>query len=442
MENQIFCTQDGRDFRWQIFLNDPLGQLYQSIPFDALSAQFPVHSGRGAPKFFDVKGMIGLQVLKAYLNLSDDKLRQRINTDWALQYFCGIRLGPGEMIKDRDIVGRSRRWLAQHIDYDSFQEKLAQHWAPQIEQKSAVLMDATCYEVNLRYPTDVKLLWESCDWIWMLIDRWRLWLGKTRLRRKQKQIYERYVTFQKLKRKPKKRRIRITRSLLGLLKKGLDSWAKMKQINGQAIILSQKQMERKALIEQVYEQQLRHFQDPTAKIPNRIVSLAQPWIRPIVRGKEIKKVEFGPKVHLFNVDGISFVEHFSFDAFNESKRLESTIDLHENYFGTCRYLAADKIYGTNANRKACLRITTTFVPKGRKPKHPDVQKQQIQKRLRAARASQMEGAIGNEKQHYGLHKIKATRPDTQKLWLCFGVWTASAVKISKRRQRDRLSKVA
>ena len=51
MENQIFCTQDGRDLRWQIFLRDPLGQLHQSIPFEALAAQFPIASGRGAPGF-------------------------------------------------------------------------------------------------------------------------------------------------------------------------------------------------------------------------------------------------------------------------------------------------------------------------------------------------------------------------------------------------------
>lgn len=442
MENQIFCTQDGRDFRWQIFLDTPLGRLYQSIPFDQLASLFPVPSGRGAPRFFHVKGMIALQILKAYLNLSDDKLRQRINTDWALQYFCGIRLGPGQKIKDQDIVGRTRRWLAEHIDYDRFQEQLARHWQPHLRQKSAVLMDATCYEVGMRYPTDVKLLWESCQWMWTLIDAWNFRLGQPRIRRKQKQIYERYVAFQKLKRKPKTRRISITRSLLRLLKKALNVWAAMKQQHGQNILLLHKEWQRKQLIEQVYDQQLLHFEDPEAKIQDRILSLSQPWVRPIVRGKEIKKTEFGPKVHLFNVDGISFVEHFSFDAFNESQRLEATVQLHESYFGKCRHIGADNIYATNANRRFCLGMTTSFVPKGRKPKHKNQARWRIKNRLRAARASQMEGAIGNEKQHYGLNRIKATRQDTQKLWICFGIWTASAVKISNRLKQLPLSRVA
>ena len=442
MENQIFCTQDGRDFRWLIFLQDPLGQLYQSIPFEALAAQFPPPSARGAPAFFDVKGMIALQFLKAYLNLSDDKLRQRINTDWALQYFCGIRLGPGQKIKDKDIVGRCRRYLAEHIDYDRFQEQLAGYWRPYMEQSSAVLMDATCYEVGIRYPTDAKLLWEACEWMWALIDAWNFRLGQSPVRRKQKEIYGRYVSFQKLKRKPTTRRIRITRSLLKLLKKALNTWVDMKRRHGPTILLPQAAMARKELIEQIYEQQWLHFEDPEARIPNRIVSLSQPWVRPIVRGKEIKKVEFGPKVHLFNVDGISFVEHFSFDAFNESQRLPTTVALHEQYFGKCRHLAADKIYGTNANRRFCLGMTTTFVPKGRKPKHKDPVQERIKSRLRAARAAHMEGAIGNEKQHYGLNKIRATRADTQQLWICFGIWTASAVKISKRLDRPLLAEVA
>ena len=87
-------------------------------------------------------------------------------------------------------------------------------------------------------------------------------------------------------------------------------------------------------------------------------------------------------------------------------------------------------------------MTTSFVPKGRKPKVRDPVAQRLKKRLRAARAAHMEGAIGNEKMHYGLNRIKATRQDTQKLWIYFGVWTASAVKIAKRITTKLQSKAA
>jgi hypothetical protein len=40
-----------------------------------------------------------------------------------------------------------------------------------------------------------------------------------------------------------------------------------------------------------------------------IVSIDKPHIRPIVRGKEAKGVEFGAKLHKLQIDGISFIEH-------------------------------------------------------------------------------------------------------------------------------------
>ena len=51
--------------------------------------------------------------------------------------------------------------------------------------------------------------------------------------------------------------------------------------------------------------------------PNRIVSLSKPYIRPIVRGKETKTVEFGAKCNNILIDGISFIEKLSFNGFNE-----------------------------------------------------------------------------------------------------------------------------
>ncbi|MEL6834632.1 MAG: hypothetical protein AAFP77_16675, partial [Bacteroidota bacterium] len=95
-----------------------------------------------------------------------------------------------------------------------------------------------------------------------------------------------------------------------------------------------------------------------------------------------------------------------------------------------------------ANRRYCTGMTTTFVPKGRKPKVPDPIVRKLKKQLRSARAAHMEGAIGNEKLHYGLNRIKATRADTQKLWIHFGVWTASAVKIAKRIAAQELRQAA
>ncbi len=100
----------------------------------------------------------------------------------------------------------------------------------------------------------------------------------------------------------------------------------------------------------------------------------KPYIRPIVRGKEVKAVEFGAKVNKLQIYGISFIEHLSFDNFNEGTRLKQTIYLAQSLFkAKTGILGADAIYATNANRNFVTAndIKTDFKRKGKKTKHHD-----------------------------------------------------------------------
>ena len=103
--------------------------------------------------------------LKAYLNLSDEKLIERFNTDWALQLFCGKLLKDNQRIKDKAIVSRIRSYIGQHTDWQQLQDVLINHWKRDMNNTHVLLMDATCYESYIRFPTDVKLLWECCQWV-------------------------------------------------------------------------------------------------------------------------------------------------------------------------------------------------------------------------------------------------------------------------------------
>ena len=90
-----------------VFLSTDLGQLYQSIPLQALACKVPSplyeKSGRGRKPFLKVEGGIALMILKHYLGLSDELLIERLNTDWCMQYFCGVQLGLRK-IKDKNLV--------------------------------------------------------------------------------------------------------------------------------------------------------------------------------------------------------------------------------------------------------------------------------------------------------------------------------------------------
>ena len=90
------------------------------------------------------------------------------------------------------------------------------------------------------------------------------------------------------------------------------------------------------------------------KVSDRIVSIGRHYVRPTVRGKETKSVEFGAKVNNIRIDGISFIEHLSFKAFNEDIRLKDCIRMQQKLMNVrVRCVAADSIYANNANRKFC-----------------------------------------------------------------------------------------
>lgn len=205
-------------------------------------------------------------------------------------------------------------------------------------------------------------------------------------------------------------------------------------------VLSAHNYNRLKIISKLREQQWQMYvgNQPREAIKDKIVSLHKPYVRPIVRGKEVKPVEFGAKVNVLQVDGISFIEHFSYNAFNEGTRLQSTVDLQRRYFGHCHQMGADAIYATNENRRYCTRnkIATSFVTKGKEGKLKE-QKSQMRSILGKIRSTVLEGSFGNEKNHYQMNKIKARTECNEKAWIFFSLLTCNAMQISKRMQAAR-----
>lgn len=104
---------------------------------------------------------------------------------------------------------------------------------------------------------------------------------------------------------------------------------------------------------------------------NRIVSIFQPHIRPIVRGKAKAKTEFGAKIGASIYEGYTFIDHYSWDAYNESSDMALHIKLFEERFGYLpATILADKIYMNTDNRKLLkeYEINTYSKPLGRPPK--------------------------------------------------------------------------
>ena len=104
------------------------------------------------------------------------------------------------------------------------------------------------------------------------------------------------------------------------------------------------------------------------------MSLSQPYIRPIVRGKAKSPVEFGAKLDLSIDNGLARIEKLSFDAYNESDVLIGAI---EQYYKRHGYyperMLADKIYRNRENIKYCKQrgIRLSGPALGRPKKEPE-----------------------------------------------------------------------
>ena len=315
-----------------------------------------------------------------------------------------------------------------------------------MENLDTMYTDATCYESEMRYPTDTKLLWEGVEKNSAMMCEFSGRLGIHRPRTKFLDVQKANLTYRKQRKHSRSQARKITCRLLDLLGKLLKEIREIEKSHENAEnLLTVREKSDLEIITRMYRQQKNHFRnnDSRESIPNRIVSLSKPHLRPIVRGKEVKSVEFGAKVNNILVDGISFIEKLSFNAFNEGTRLVHCLKMHKRLFGVeAKKVGGDTGYAGTENRNYCKAngIQTSFVKRGRPFGEKKKEKDLVRKELARARATAMEGSFGTQKEHYGLRRVKARKKRTEILYIFFGIHTANVVQLADRiEQRARLA---
>ena len=178
--------------------------------------------------------------------------------------------------------------------------------------------------------------------------------------------------------------------------------------------LSKRQYKMLLFVTELYRQQLEMWSNKKQSIPDRIVSLTQPHIRPIVRGTAGKPVEFGAKLSASCYNGYVFLDRLSWDNFNESGDLKEQIEEFKRDTGFYpESVHVDKIYRTRENRTYCrergMRISEPTL--GRPPAQlsKETKKQaQLDERIR----NSIEGKFGQEKRRFSLNRVMAKLPST------------------------------
>ena len=433
------------------FENSELGRIKQLLPLHEMAVNFCLVSNRperkrGPKPFFSPEGKVALMFLKMHTQLSAPKLLEQLNGNVHYQIFCDISINPLSPLTNYKLIDDIVSELSDNLKIQQQQNILAEAWKPYMKDLETFYTDATCYESEMRYPTDQKLLWECIEKSYRMMCEVSQRLGIHRPRTKYLDVEKANMGYAKQRKHSKSQQRKLIRRLIHLLGKILEEIRKMMREHDDEEVLTVREKSTMDIITKAYRQQKNHFNsnDPRESIPDRIVSISKPYVRPIVRGKETKNVEFGAKCNNILVDGISFIEKIPFNAFNEGTRLEHCIKMHKRLFKVdAKKIGGDTGYAGTSNRELCkeLGIQTSFVKRGR-PSLEKKEKDFVRQELARVRATVMEGSFGTQKEHYAMRRIKARKKKTEILYIFFGIHAANVAHLAQRLAEQQETKAA
>ncbi len=295
-----------------------------------------------------------------------------------------------------------------------------------ITHKGKLITDATACPQDIAYPTDLNLLNDarekSEEIIDILFDPNR---HKKKPRTYRKVARKYYLKTAQKKIKSKREIHNAVKKQLGYVRRNLKSIDLLLD-QYPSNPLNKKYFKYLLVIHTLYEQQLKMFKEGSHSIEHRIVSIHQPHVRPIVRGKTNANVEFGAKINVSIMNGFAFLDDLSWEAFNEGTRLMATVEKYKERFGYYpEEVLADKIYCNRSNRAALklLGIALRAKPLGR-PKAVDVE------HVRLGERNPIEGKFGQAKTGYGLNRIKARLSQTSESWIATIILVLNLVKLT------------
>ena len=295
------------------------------------------------------------------------------------------------------------------------------------------MLDATCAPSNIRYPQDFSLLNEAREKLETIIIRFCKSYGLKRPRMYRRQARKNYLALAKTK-KRSTRKIRATiRKQLSYIKRDINY---LENYMEEGHAPTSKEISLLMTIYKLYEQQQYMYQNKVHSVENRIVSISQPWLRPIVRGKTKAPVEFGAKFDL-SVDktGMGRIEKISYEAYNECTVLLEAIERYKKRTGQYpERVLVDQIYRTRENRSFCklhgIRLS------GPKLGRPSLVKQLVKEKKQEYKDNtdriEVERSFSLSKRCYGLGLIRTKLYDTTLTSIALSVFVTNLFKIQSR----------
>lgn len=419
-------------------------ELSKIVPWDIFASIYIelMNTETGRPAI-SPRMVLGALIIKHKEKLDDRGVILAIQENIYMQFFVGLKGFSSEPIFDPSLFVTLRKRIGA-TTFDTLnadliksisdpKDKGHQKKGNQNDQdnlpanKGKLQMDATVADQYITYPTDSKILNSSREQSQKMIDKLYLLTGKKGIKPRtyRRKLDTAFLDYSKKKHKTNAHHRKMNRKLLEALKRNLNHihiLLDFFEAKKSPFPLNHKEQKMLWVITQVYQQQNDMYQDNTKRCDDRIVSIFQPHVRPIVRGKEKAKVEFGSKLGVSLDNGFARINTLSWNAYNESSDLITQVEVYRGLHGYYPELVqVDKIYATRTNRaylkERGLRITAP--PLGRKSKK--IQQESYYKRRKrkkeATERNHIEGKFGQGKNGYNLNKIRATLKETSESWI-------------------------
>ena len=408
--------------------------------------------------------ILGAMLIKHKLCLSDIETIELIRENPYMQYMCGLseftdkpifdpslfvtirkRISEEELneMTTRLLLEQKRRQEEKRRESGNRDENNSQGSCSAVAQdsddaeytdskgqlhKGVLKVDATCADAEVRYPVDVDLIHDGCKAIDGLISKVCACLGISGVKTCYRDARRFYLELVKRKKKGGK----FVRSVMSLMLDYLHT--DLRHITELLVnhscskedCLQPHDVRLLSAIYEMYGQQRKMFEEKTHVCANRIVSIYQPHVRPIIRGKAKAKTEFGAKIGASLYEGYTFIDHHSWDAYNESSDLSLHLNKFKERFGYLpATILADKIYMNKANRKLLkdMEIKTYCKPLGRPPKNPPSPDILAKMAKAVGERNEVECSFGTGKRIYRANNIRAKLPETARCWtgMCYFV---------------------
>ena len=378
--------------------------------------------------------VIGSFIIQLRMGFSDRDLVKQIQENPYYQYFIGLEsfrhtppFAPTLLVEWRKRIDVSFVIKANDALCDAMPKSKRNKKSFGLSSRGTLvatqICDATVAPQNIRFPQDTSLLNEARTKLEKMIDWFCSQYGMEKPRTYRKVAHKEYLAFAKSK-KPSFDRIKqAIRQQLGYV--GRD----LKYIDGfleAGYELDSKYQDYLETIRKVYKQQKYMLENNTHKVPDRIVSISQPYVRPVVRGKTSKPTEFGAKLHL-SIDELGFarIEYLSFDAYNEGPMLIQALEAYKYHHGFYpERVLVDQIYRTRPNIAFCQKngIRISGPRLGRPAKNEEIRKKDAKTAAQDnADRIQIERYFSTAKRRNGMGLITKKREDTSLMTIALSV---------------------